>query len=236
MEISHVKRIFRYLPLMLLPIFSVPMVHAQSAFDINIGFGAAQDKATSTQLDQSLLPCTANDAYLPCVSPSSLSTFMLGFGGDLILWKNFGVGAEVNIQPAQQKYVDLSSQAAASGLSTLSLNSRLTLYDFDAIYEPVNQKKVAVKIKGGIGGANIKFYEGGSYSNSVIGSQNVNQYFGSSNHFAVHGGFGVQIYLTDHIFVRPEFDIHYVNNLSQFGSNLVKEEMVWLGYSWGTNH
>jgi hypothetical protein len=55
----------------------------------------------------------------------------------------------------------------------------------------------------------------------------------STNHFQVHGGVGVEIYLTDHIFVRPQFDVHYVRNLTQFGSNLVKTEMVWLGYSWG---
>jgi hypothetical protein len=234
MEISHVKQLFRYLPLILLLIFSVPIVNAQSNFDINLGFGAAQDKATSTALDQALLPCTANDTAPPCITPNKLNTFMMGFGGDLMLWKNIGVGAAVDIQPKQQDYVRLD--ATGTGLSTLTLKSRLMLYHFDGIFEPVNTKKVAVKIKGGVGGANIKFYEGGSYSNSLTGSQNVNQYFGSSNHFAVHGGLGVQFYLTEHMFLRPEFNLFYVHNLNQFGSNWVKEEMVWVGYSWGTNH
>jgi hypothetical protein len=67
----------------------------------------------------------------------------------------------------------------------------------------------------------------------VLGSQSSSQYFQSSNHFQVHGGVGVQIYLTDHVFLRPEFDIHYVNNLTEFGSKIVTQEMVWLGYSWG---
>jgi hypothetical protein len=49
----------------------------------------------------------------------------------------------------------------------------------------------------------------------------------------VHGGVGVQIYVTDHIFIRPQFDVHYVNNFSQFGRNLVTQEMVWIGYSMG---
>ena len=160
---------------------------------------------------------------------------MLGFGGDLILWKNFGVGADVSLQPAKQTYINLNASAANAGLSSLAVQSRMTFYDFDGIYEPINQKKVAVKIKGGIGGANLKFYEASS-SSSVLGSQSGSQYFQSSNHFSVHGGFGVQIYLTDHVFLRPEFNIHYVHNLSEFGSNLVKEEMVWVGYSWGSNH
>jgi len=59
------------------------------------------------------------------------------------------------------------------------------------------------------------------------------QYAGSSNHFSVHGGVGVQIYVTDHVFIRPQFDVHYVTNFSQFGRNIVTSEMVWIGYSLG---
>src|ERR1019366_782223 len=140
MEIFHVKRIFRYLPLMLLPIFSVPMVNAQSAFDINIGFGAVQDKASSTQVDQDLQACTANDPAPPCVSTPSLSGFILGFGGDIILTKGFGFGADVNIQPAKQTYINLNASAAGAGLSSLAVQSRMTFYDFDGIYEPINKK------------------------------------------------------------------------------------------------
>ena len=228
------RRISRYLLPLALPILATPFANAQSAFDFNMGFGAAQAKASSTQIDQALQPCTPNDINGPCVSSSSLNAFMLGFGGDLMLWKKLGVGAQVAIQPAQQTYVNLNASAASQGLNTFSLNTRLTLYDFDAIYEPVNNKKVGLKLKGGIGGANIKFYQAGSSSGSVIGNQNFSQYFVSTNHFQVTGSVGVQIYVTDHIFVRPEFAIHYVPNLTQqFGTNLVKQEMVWVGYSWG---
>jgi Outer membrane protein beta-barrel domain len=234
MEIFDVRRISRYLPLLLLLLCGIPFASAQSAFDFNIGFGAIQDKAASGQIDQALLPCTVNDPYGPCISTPSLSGFMLGFGGDLMLWKKFGVGAEVSLQPAKQTYVNLNAQAASNGLNTLSLDSRMTIYDFDGILQPVSTKKIAVKIKGGIGGANLKFYQSGSASNQVIGSQNFSQYYGSSNHFQIHGGLGVQIYLTEHVFVRPEFDVHWVNNLTQqFGRNVVTQEMVWLGYSWG---
>lgn len=225
------KRISRYLPLLFVLFCCVQFASAQSAFDFNIGFGAVQDKASSTGLDQNLNSCTLSSTG--CTNTPSLSGFMLGFGGDLMLWKHIGVGADVSLQPGKQTYVDLSSQAAANGLNTLSLQSRVTLYDIDAVYQPVNTKKVGLKLRAGIGGANIKFYESGSASNSVIGSQNYSQYFGSSNHFQVNGGIGVQIYLTDHIFVRPEFNVHYVRNLSQYGSNIITQEMVWLGYSFG---
>lgn len=228
------KRISRYLPLLLALFCCMQYASAQSGFDINIGFGGIHDKANSTQIDQALLPCSgASDPYGPCVSTPALSGFMMGIGGDLMLWKKFGVGAEVAFQPAKQDYVNLNASASSQGLTGLLLQSRVTLYDFDGIYEPVNAKKVALKLKGGIGGANIKFYETGSSTNGVIGNQNFSQYYASANHFNVHGGIGVQIYLTDHIFVRPEFDIHYVPNLTQFGSNVILEGMAWIGYSWG---
>jgi len=230
-EIS-VKHIRRYIPLLFVLLLCVPFASAQSAFDLNLGFGAIQDKAASGQIDQALLPCTSNDPYPPCVSTPSLSGFMMGFGGDLMLWKKFGVGAEVSFQPAKQTYVNLNGSAALSGLNTLSIDSRTTLYDFNGIFQPVNTKKVGLKIEGGVGGTNLKFYESGS-SSSILGNANSSQYIQSANHFQVHGGIGVQIYVTDHIFLRPQFDIHYTPNLNQFGSNLIKSEMVWVGYSFG---
>ncbi|MGA2268047.1 MAG: outer membrane beta-barrel protein [Bryobacteraceae bacterium] len=229
------RRISRYLPPLFVLFCGIQLASAQSAFDLNLGFGAIQDKASSTQVDQALNPCTTSGGYvpvLPCVSTPSLSGFMMGFGGDLMLWKKFGIGGEVALQPAKETYINLNASAAASGLNTLAVQSRMTLFDFNGIFEPVNTKKVGVKLAGGVGGANLKFYESGS-SSSVLGSQNMSQYFASANHFQVHGGVGVQIYLTNNIFVRPQFDIHYVPNLTQFGSNLVTTEMVWLGYSWG---
>jgi len=90
-----------------------------------------------------------------------------------------------------------------------------------------------VKLIGGIGGANLRFYQNFSGSNALIGNYNQSQYAGSSNHFQVHGGVGVQFYVKEHVFIRPQFDVHYVHNFFQFGRNLVTSEMVWVGYSWG---
>jgi hypothetical protein len=67
----------------------------------------------------------------------------------------------------------------------------------------------------------------------VLGSQSQSQYAQSANHLNVHGGVGVDIFVTDHIYVRPQFDVHYIPNLTQFGSSVVLDGMVWLGYSFG---
>jgi outer membrane protein W len=229
-----VRRIFPYLPLLFVLPCCVPLASAQSQFDLNIGFGAMHDKANSTQVDQSLNSCTTNDANGPCVSPSSLSGFALGIGGDLMLKKKFGVGAEVGFQPGKQTYIpNLSSLAAEEDVNTFTIQSRMTLFDFNGIYQPISTKKVQLKLMAGLGDANLKFYENTS-SSSVLGSQNLSQYAQSSNHLNVHGGVGVDVFVTDHIFLRPEFDVHYVPNLNQnFGSNVVLQGMVWVGYSWG---
>ena len=226
------RRISRYLPLLSVLFCGIQLASAQSAFDLNLGVGAVQDKAASGQVDQNLNQCTTGDLYGPCVSTPALSGATIGFGGDLMLWKRFGMGAQVAFQPAKETYVNLSASAAANGLNSLAVTSRMTLFDVNGIFEPVNTKKVTLKLEGGIGGANLKFYESGS-SSSVLGSQSSSQYIESANHFQVHGGVGVQIYVTDHIFIRPQFDVHYVRNLTEFGSSVVTSEMVWLGYSWG---
>ena len=226
------RRISSYLPLLFVLFCGIQLASAQSAFDLNVGVGAVQDKAASGQVDQNLNLCTTGDPYGPCVSTPALSGATIGVGGDLMLWKRFGIGAQVAFQPAKETYVNLNASAAANGLNSLAVTSRMTLFDVNGIFEPVKTKKVALKLEGGIGGANLKFYEAGS-SSSVLGSQSSSQYISSANHFQVHGGVGVQIYVTDHIFIRPQFDVHYVRNLTQFGSNLVTSETVWLGYSWG---
>ena len=50
--------------------------------------------------------------------------------------------------------------------------------------------------------------------------------------FQVHAGAGVQVYLTEHVFIRPQFDLHYVPNFTnQFGSSMAPGAMVWIGYA-----
>jgi hypothetical protein len=223
-----VRRICRYLPLFLL-LFCIQFAHAQSGFDINIGFGSSQDKALGSVDLNTLLPCSSTGSV--CANTPSLGSFFLGFGGNLMLWKRFGVGVDYVLQPGKHDY--LVFQTPGTGVVGDKLQSRVGFYDFNGIFQPINQKKVAVQLLGGIGGANVKLYENQSSSSAVLGNASQTQLAGSANHFQVHGGAGVQIYLTDHVFLRPEFDVRYVTNFSQFGRNVVTSEMVWIGYSFG---
>ena len=224
------RSIRQYLPLLVLLLVCLPFAQAQSSVDFNIGFGTAHDSNLGSVDINTLNPCS-NLAGEVCGNTPNLSGFFLGFGGNLMLWKHVGIGLDVNLQPAKQNY--LTFQTASAGSFGDVLQTRVTFYDFDAIYAPYNSKRVAVQLKGGIGGASVKFYENFTQSSTVLGNTNSNQYAGSANHFQVNAALGVQLYLSDHFFIRPEGGIHYVHNFAQFGSNTVPYAMVWLGYSIG---
>jgi hypothetical protein len=226
-----VRRICRYLPMFVLPLVCLQFANAQSGVDFGIGFGGAFAPAAKTGIDQNLLSCTLGGSG--CATTPALKNFMIGVNGDLMLWKHFGIGGEANFAPGKQDYVLLQEQVVSTGTPSIKLQDRLTLYDFNAILAPISSKKALLKLEGGIGGANIKFYESGTSTTAITGSQNFSQYFGSSNHFQVHGGAAVQIYFKEHFFIRPQFDIHYVHNLSQFGRNAIMSGTVWLGYTFG---
>lgn len=208
-----------------LVMFGATFANAQTSFDINIGFGGAWDTAAPGGIDNLASPnafgsCTpgSGDAY--CESLPSMNGFFLGFGGDLMLFKHLGAGFNASLQPTLQNYGPLQYRQA--------------FYDFNAIYAPIDRKRVSLRINGGIGAAHTGF---SLNQNGCVGTavcSNYTEPIGSSNHFDVTVGVGVQLYLTDHIFIRPEYDYHYAPGLdNQFGHNYVSEAMVWVGYSFG---
>ena len=228
---------FRYLPLVFMLGLTLQLANAQSEFNVGVGFGAVQDSASGAGIEGDpnsfnfFGSCTPGST-LTCSPSKGLSGFTMGVRGSLLLWKHFGVGADVTFQPGKQDYAVFPSSAIQAGGA--NLQSRTTFYDFDAVVQPIKNKRASLELLGGIGGANLKFYATGSVNDAVLGTQNFSQLYGSSNHFQVHAGAGVNIFLTSNIFVRPQFDMHYVNNLSQFGRNVVTEESVWVGYRWGS--
>jgi len=208
-----VNRILRYLPLLLV----IPLANAQSALDVNVGLGAFHNTASVTGFDANGDACVTG---VTCALPPALSSFFMSLGGDIMATSRFGIGGEVSLQPSKQDYA--------------GLEMRQLFYDINGIYSPIHQKKYALRLEAGIGGAKSSF----SYTaSSCVGTaicQTQSQSVGSANHFQVHGGVGMQVFLTDHLFLRPQFDLRYVPNFTnQFGNNLVPSATVWFGYSMG---
>lgn len=219
------RKLYCFLPVSAALVLCAPFANAQRAFDLNLGFGTANASANSGGLDNASSTnafgsCTVGSGDADCQGLPKLNGFFLGFGGDVMLYKYFGVGAEMALQPGLSNYGPLQY--------------RQSFYDVNGIFQPVSKKRVSVQLQGGIGGARTAF----SFSqNSCVGTAvctNQAEPVGNASHFQIHLGAGVQVFLTDHIFIKPEFDFHYVPNLTQqFGSNAVPAAMVWVGYSFG---
>src|SRR5579871_6555308 len=95
-------------PALLLAAFcSIPPARAQSSFDLNIGGGSAWAGSNGQGIEGpqsinafgSCSPSVPADIY--CQKTPSLSGFFLGLGGDVMLTKKYGFGAEVSFQPNQ---------------------------------------------------------------------------------------------------------------------------------------
>jgi opacity protein-like surface antigen len=206
-------------------LFGASLASAQTSFDVNLGFGSAWDSANGGGIDNAASlnafgSCTVGSGDANCQSLPKLNGFFLGFGGDLMFNKHLGAGFEASLQPSQESYGPL--------------NSRQTFYDVNAIYAPVTTKRASLLLEGGIGGARTSFSltQSGCVGTAVCSTST--EPVGAANHFQVHVGVGVQIFLTEHIFIKPEFDLHYVPGLTnQFGSNAVPEGLLWVGYSFG---
>ncbi len=228
----------RYIPLLCVALLCILPMQAQSTVDINMGFGSPQD-SKNAGYDTSLTTVNGVVSAAPtfsnvcghsttsCTPTAALGGFMMGFGANAMLWKKFGVGGEANFQATKPTYVNLT---AVEGYVQ---KSRVTLYDFNGIYRPVDKEKASLELIGGIGGANIKFYQGVAAGSLNGNSAYSNYAIGSANHFQIHAGVGVQLYVRGNFFIRPQFDFHYVPNFIQFGHNYVTQEMVWVGYSIG---
>lgn len=201
------KHIHRYLPLLCLTALIAPMARAQSSFDVELGGGTVHSKST-----------TVDFGSIGTFRSGSLGGFFLGFGGNLMLFKHLGFGIEAKLQPHKPDYATI-------------FKARTTLWDFNAIYQPVVTKKVDVQLQGGLGGANIRLYDNSSACTQFCSGSS--QFLVSSNHFQLHAGVGIQVFLTEHIYVKPQLDAHYIPKFNEYGSNFVPSAMVWVGYSFG---
>jgi Outer membrane protein beta-barrel domain len=225
METIPVIQMRLYLPAFLLLIASAQTGKAQSAVDINVGLGAARVGSNGSGLADASSPnafgaCIPSSGDPTCLATPGLHGMFLGIGGDVFMNKHFGVGAEVNLQPVKNDYGPLQF--------------RQTFYDVNGIYAPVNEKRAQLQFQGGVGGARTSFSFTQSSCVGTAVCSTSSQPVGNSGHFQVHAGVGLQLFLTQHIFIRPQFDVHYVPNLTQqFGGTIVPQATVWVGYSLG---
>jgi hypothetical protein len=210
---------------------SVNSVRAQGVSPY-FGLGSATDSAgtsinaldTVTGARVTCLPGNLFDNLTGFCEPGPKIGGVFGvFGVDFMFSPHLGVNGEYAFRFAQSDY-----------LPAAGLKFRPAFYDFNAVYEPISGGHIVPVVEGGIGGARIALYQ--TQTVSVTGISSTFSYPAglNANHFQLHGGVGVKLYVKGNIFIKPQFDIHYVTHLTdQFGRNWVPQFTAAVGYTFG---
>ena len=185
------------------------------------GLGSATDSAATSS------GCAAkqvfDDATSTCEPGPTMGGVFGVFGTDFMIKPHFGINGEYSFRFAQADY-----------LPAAALKVRPTFYDFNAIYQPTSgDKRVVPVLEGGLGGAKLSLYFNQQGCVTSI-CQNSSQIVATANHFQLHGAVGVKLYVKSDIFIKPQFDIRWVDRMNQqYGRNFVPEYTISIGYTFG---
>jgi hypothetical protein len=144
-------------------------------------------------------------------------------GGDFMILPHLGVNAEYSFRFAQANY-----------LPAAGLNARPSFYDFNAVYQPTTGTgRIVPVIEGGIGGSRLSLYFNQASCITQV-CTNSSSVVATSNHFQLHAAVGVKLYVKSNIFIKPQIDLHWVNNLDQqYSSDFVPQYTISVGYTFG---
>jgi hypothetical protein len=219
---------------LLLFIFLLATVKYASAQGASVYFGAGN----ATDTPGTSPGCASHflfDALTQACEPAPSMGGVFGvFGADFMITPHLGVNGEYAFRFSQANY-----------LSAVGLKDRPAFYDVNVVYQPFSVVgRLVPVLEGGLGGARVSLILAGSPGVSFV-QQLCNALFGafgtcqsdafpSANHFQLHGAFGVKLYVTGNVFLKPQFDVHWVRNLTQqFGRDVVPQYTLSLGYTLG---
>ena len=140
------------------------------------------------------------------------------FSGDVIFFKNLGIGGEIAWRASQGLYAGFQPY-------------RPIFWDFDGMWVPHLAKHVQGEFSAGIGAESIRFYTN-TVQCSYISCTN---YF-TSTHFLGQFGAGVKVYAHGGFFIRPEAHLYLINNNVEFSSAHAVRYGGSIGYTFGGNH
>jgi hypothetical protein len=213
----------RLVPLLVLLLLAgVPQANAQGV-SAYFGLGSATDSpATSAGCANQQIsdPFSGFTPPASCVPAQGLGGVFGVFGADFMIKPHLGINGEYSFRFAQADY-----------LPNEGLKVRPGFYDFNAVYQPTSgDKRIVPVIEGGIGGAKLSYYVSQSAGSLFTQSQ----FYSSSSHFQIHGAVGVKLYVKSDIFIKPQIDLHWVDNLTdQYGRDFVPEYTISIGYTFG---
>jgi len=195
----------------LLVLVSAWLVQAQSASGYLAG-GTATDSSTG--------PLNTLGAGVTFNTPSMGGLFGT-VGGDVIFYHHrLGVGAEYSFRKDRGPYAGLAY--------------RPVFYDVNAVYYPLTNvgRRFTPEIQGGVGRSELTFYDTPQFCLiAPQGCRSTNAEIETQNHLQLHFSGGVRISIWKGIFVRPQVDIRWIHNFTDFGSSFVPEYTLAVGYT-----
>jgi hypothetical protein len=200
-----------------------PSLRAQG-LDAYFGLGTATDSAAPN------LSVTNPDGSISSFPRQTMGGVFGLFGADFMITPHLGFGGEYAFRFAQANY-----------LPDLALNARPSFYDFNAVYQPLKETMTFVPVfQAGLGGAKVSYYADQQTCDLLTGCSSANTLVDQANHFQLHFSGGVKWHLTESIFIRPQVDVHWVNNYNDvnapvYGRNWVPQFTVAIGYTIGAH-
>ena len=135
-----------------------------------------------------------------------------GFSADFLLFHHLGAEGEVFWRAGQNSYAG-------------SQPFRPIFIAFNAIWVQPIVSRLAIEALAGLGAESVRFYQ-------PFLNVNFTNYT-SQNHFMGDVGGGVRLYVTPHVFIRPEVRLYLVHDNFQFSSGHATRLGASLGYSFG---
>lgn len=211
----------RITPLLaLLLLASASSAHAQRAISPFFGLGSERDTVGTDTTDL----CTTGQLYDDftgvCESGPTMGGLFGMVGVDYMLKPKIGLEAEYTFHLRQVPY-----------LPNEGVNMRPQFYDVNGFWQPFG-KRFAPFLEGGFGGAKLGLPF--NSANCLTGDCGTfTPPTSAYNYYQLHFALGAKVYIHGPIFVKAQFDYHYVFNFQQFGRDGVLGYMISGGYTFG---
>jgi hypothetical protein len=216
------KATTRMIPLLILLLFAAANQASAQGVSAYFGVGSATDSATTS-------PGCSPQFILDEVTGNCETAHTMGgafgvFGADFMIKPHFGINGEYSARFAQATY-----------LPDAGLNARPSFYDFNAVFQPTSgDSRIVPVLEGGIGGAKLSLYFNQQACATFSICTNSSQVVATANHFQLHGAVGVKLYVNSGLFIKPQFDIRWIDHFNQqYGRNVVPEYTISVGYTFG---
>ncbi len=184
--------------------FRLARAQEVSAF---LGFGSLYDDSSRLSID------TFGDGTLH--KTPTLSGPFGQIGMNVYFGRQWGFGAEISRRLVQGDYAGVDYSPSFSS--------------FDFVYRPARAttRRFEPEFRVGLGAARLHYSPDDQGSCAQVPGCPV------STHFQVRFAVAERVYISNHLFLRPALDLHYVNGFSEFRSDWAPEFSLGVGYALG---